>query len=128
MPRAVTGKMHLRPLTSASVIAALLFACGQSDDKNEAQQQGIRSLDPSTFDRTCSRDSECVLVDPTSECSSCCNSAEAVRDTSELQSALAELAKGCEVRKACAMKCFHAPACVNGRCEKKATAQGADGG
>jgi hypothetical protein len=114
----------LHSLGCISIVSALVVACGSS--RGDAGAPAGRSFDPSTLERSCSDDRQCVLIEPVSECSSCCNDAQAIRDTSELQSALMELASSCEVRTVCTMKCFHAAACVNGRCERRITAP--DGG
>ena len=125
------------------VVAAAALACGSdgsdvppSSDKTEkgqqpatqSEQEGRRSLDPTTFDPTCSVDTDCVLVESVTDCSSCCGS-EPVRNTSELQAARAELSRGCETRSVCTMICDEARAvCSNGLCTKQSADAGADGG
>ena len=88
---------------------------------------GTRSFDPTGFDRTCATDGDCVLVEPISDCSSCCNGAQSVRNTPALDAALSEL--HCPLRNGCAKICTEVAVCENGRCEKTAAHEdgGADG-
>ncbi len=111
-----TARRVLRPvctksLVSLFVIAASVFACGDG---------GPRSLDTNTFDRTCSVDTDCLLVSPIEDCHSCCGSAVPLRDTPALQTAIDDVNDTCKGLTICAMSCNDVAACTGGRCEKKA--------
>lgn len=141
-----TFRNALLGLLVVGVSTTVILACDSSNDEDrsppaalrstanqeseEAKEQGRRSLDPRTFDRSCSVDADCALVEIVSDCDSCCNGAVAVRNTSELQTAIAELGQGCELRTACTMACFDIATCVGGVCTKQKPSDdaGADGG
>jgi len=92
------------------VLASVVVACaGGSDD---------RPFDPSVFDRSCSVDTDCVLVAPIVKCHDCCGNDQAVRDTESLRSARREANASCYSRSTCAMDCMTVAVCVNGTCEK----------
>ena len=121
-----------------SVLGALAYACG--DNQNAAtpvssdsasvdeRADAGRSLDPTTFDRSCAVDSDCTLVETFVECSSCCNGSVAVRNTPEVQTALAGLYQGCAVLTTCTMFCGDRAVCVSGSCEKMGPRAATDGG
>jgi len=89
------------------VLASVVAACS-----------GKASLDPSGFDRSCSVDTDCMLVEPVEDCHSCCTSAVAVRDTPGVREAVAEVDDECSSRAACFVACDEARAvCNNGTCE-----------
>ena len=99
---------RLGPVVLAGVLASVFFACASK-----------KSLDPSGFDRSCSVDMDCMLVEPVDECSSCCTSAVAVRDTPAARAAVAEVDESCSSKSVCLADCDSAGAvCRSGTCEK----------
>ncbi len=140
------SRNHLFVSMLVGVVTAAALACGNngsdvpsSSDTAEnkqqpatqSEQEGTRSLDPTTFDRSCSVDSDCVLVDIVTDCDVGCCGSEPVRNTSELQAARAELARGCDTLWGCTKLCDAARAvCSNGLCAKQSADAdaGADGG
>ncbi len=96
-----------KSLSFAGVLASVVAACS-----------GKASLDPSGFDRSCSVDTDCILVEPVKDCSSCCTSAVAVRDTMAVREAVAEVDDECASKEVCSAGCDGARAvCNNGTCE-----------
>lgn len=96
-----------KSLFFAGVLASVVAACS-----------GKASLDPSGFDRSCSVDTDCMLVEPVKDCSSCCTSAVAVRDTPVVRESVAEVDDECGSKEVCFADCNGARAvCNNGKCE-----------
>lgn len=91
-----------------------------------ACESGRQSLDPSSFDRSCSVDTDCVLVPIVRNCHSCCGSSLPVRNSAELRQALEELDEGCNEGTICPMDCTDKAVCTNGMCTKSSA--GSDGG
>ncbi len=90
------------------MVVSAVFACS-----------GTRSLDPTGFDRSCAVDTDCIVVEPVNDCSSCCTSAVAVRNTPEVREAVADVADSCSSKRSCMADCGEpAAVCVSGRCEK----------
>jgi hypothetical protein len=90
-----------------------------------ACESGRQSLDPSSFDRSCSVDTDCVLVPIVSNCDSCCSSSVPVRNSAELRRALVEVDEGCKVGTICPMECEDRAVCANGMCTKPSAASDA---
>lgn len=112
MQKRRSGSVLAATLGALMVVAAV--ACGR------------QSLDPNSFDRSCSVDTDCVLVPVVSNCDSCCSGSVPVRNSAELRRALAEVEEGCNERTICAMECTDEAVCTNGMCTKSSAAS--DGG
>lgn len=119
MPRTPKHRPHVHTLRGASLVtasvmawAAVVIAC------NGLPDTPLRSFDPDGSDRSCTVDSDCMLVAPVDECRSCCVNEQAVRKTPELERALDHVERECSGNAGiCAVNCAHLPpACMNGVC------------
>jgi hypothetical protein len=122
--------------------ASLVVAC--SDDSSSSQgagqdagnpqdagspQDAGASLDPTSYDRTCATETDCLLVSPMEDCVVTCCGTQAVRDTPQVRSEVESAGKACPTKTTCTKACTPVvTACVSGKCEVREVDAGADGG